>query len=85
MTKQGRPTTTVQRVDVSASHYGPSAVLASPESDLFHAYRGSRRTIDSRPCECGGVVHANPAAPWRGVQAHNFSGRHKAWRAAREA
>lgn len=40
--------------------------------------------IESRPCVCGGMVQASPLTPARGVQAHNFTGRHKAWRANRE-
>jgi hypothetical protein len=40
--------------------------------------------VESRPCACGGVVRADPAAPGRGVAQHNASPRHKAWRANRD-
>lgn len=76
---------TVQRVDLSPTYHGASAVPASPEAELMHGYRGARQLLEERPCVCGGTVRANPAAPWRGVQAHNFTGRHKAWRSNREA
>lgn len=62
-----------------------SAVPATSEERLFDAYRGARPPIESLPCSCGGLVHANPFSPATGVQAHNFTGRHKAWRANREA
>lgn len=57
------------------------------EAALFHGYRATEPVdngVETRPCVCGGVVHADPFAPARGVQAHNFTGRHKAWRSARE-
>lgn len=52
------------------------------EVDLFAAY-GSVG-IEHRACVCGGLVHANPQSPAVGVQAHNYSPRHKAWRLWRE-
>lgn len=85
MTERGQlPTAPGIRGDLSPAARASGAGLAT-EQALFHAYRSTVRTpIVSRPCECGGTVHANPAAPARGVQAHNHTGRHKAWRAARE-
>jgi hypothetical protein len=69
----------------------PSAGRASgtgSEAALFHGYSRAAETdgvgVEERPCICGGVVHADPAAPARGVQAHNFTARHKAWRSNRE-
>ena len=67
----------------------PSAARASgagSEAALFHGYRAVvvDNGVETRPCVCGGAVHADPFAPAKGVQAHNFTGRHKAWRQARE-
>jgi hypothetical protein len=56
----------------------------TPEGRLFAGYRGASRTdglgIEVRGCVCGGKVHAAPGAPAKGVQAHNYTSRHKAWR-----
>lgn len=38
--------------------------------------------LETRPCACGGTVTADPNAPAKGVAAHQFTGRHKAWRSA---
>lgn len=58
------------------------------EAALLHGYsrtRGADDTrVEERPCACGGVVRADPAAPARGVVQHNSTGRHKAWRSNRE-
>jgi hypothetical protein len=82
MNGQGRSTATVQRVDLSSTHHGASAVPATNrEAVLFHAYRHILETVD---CACGGTVTADPEAPAKGVQAHNYTGRHKAWRSNRE-
>jgi hypothetical protein len=61
-----------------------SASAASPRG--LHTYRARPPigTVEDRPCACGGIVTANPEAPAYGVQAHNYTGRHKAWRANRE-
>lgn len=77
------PTASGNRVDLSPAARASGAGLAT-EQALFHAYRRVDDGVETRPCACGGMVHAEPDAPARGVQAHNFTGRHKAWRAARE-
>lgn len=82
MTEQGRPTAAVQRVDLSPTHQGASVAPAHPEATLFHAYRGVGNGIETRPCVCGGYVHADPNTAGRGVAAHNHTSRHKAWRSA---
>lgn len=85
MNEQGRSTATVQRVDVSPTYHGASAVPAHPETTLFHAYRRSGDGVQTQRCVCGGYVHADPAAPGKGVAAHNHTARHKAWRNWRES
>lgn len=58
------------------------------EAALFAGYSRTVGADDTRlqtlPCACGGRVTADPAAPAKGVAQHNSTGRHKAWRAARE-
>jgi len=79
-----RPTAAIRRVDVSALARGASAVRS--EDALFHGYsRMGQPRIEARPCVCGGYVHADPVRPARGVAAHQYTGRHLAWRAAQEA
>lgn len=55
------------------------------ESSLFAGYRGVRETddvgVETRPCACGGSVKADPGDPAKGVAAHRFTSRHRAWRA----
>ena len=62
----------------------PLEVGDTPEARLFASYREAGATdgtnIEVRSCICGGEVQADPAAPARGVQAHNYTARHKAWR-----
>lgn len=81
MNGQERPTALYRRVDLSAGGQRASGAPAP-----LHALRVMPfdRTTETRPCVCGGPVTANPDAPAYGVQAHNFTGRHKAWRANRE-
>lgn len=82
MNELGRPMVSVRRVDLSSDHREPSAVPAITEAALFSAY--STSMLEQRRCVCGGVVTADPARPAPGVAAHQFSGRHKAWRANHE-
>ena len=42
-------------------------------------YLFNSMTIEGRPCVCGGMVWADPAAPEDGVKAHNTTLEHKAW------
>jgi len=57
---------------------------SSSETALFHGYSRVRDRTEMRPCVCGGQVHADPAAPAKGVAQHNSTSRHRAWRANRE-
>lgn len=75
----GRPTAEVRRVDLSSDHRRTSAAPSS-EDALFNGYSGSESVLVTLPCACGGDVTADPYAPSRGVAAHQFTGRHKAWR-----
>lgn len=70
-----------------APQVGRFAAPPAPENSearLFLGYREAARTdgtgIEVRPCICGGAVHADPDAPAKGVQAHNYTARHKAYR-----
>lgn len=70
----------------------PSADRASgagSEAALFHGYSRAAETdgegLESRPCVCGGMVQADSRRPGPGVAAHNYTSRHKAWRASHEA
>ena len=58
------------------------------EAALFQGYSRSQELdvsrIEARPCVCGGLVRADPAAPAKGVAQHNASPRHRAWRGNRE-
>lgn len=72
------------RFDLSPSASSASASPASSEARLFDAYRGARSPIEELPCVCGGMVRANPESPATGVQAHNYTARHRAWRMNRE-
>lgn len=83
MNGRGQPSTASGRGDLSSAARASGAGLA-PEDALIHAYRASE-PIDVQPCMCGGYVHANPDAPAKGVQAHNYTGRHRAWRSTRES
>lgn len=87
MTGLGRPTASVERVDLSVQQRA-SAVPATSEEALFRGYRGSAETdgigIEHRPCVCGGTVTADPRRPAPGVAAHQFTSRHKAWRLAQD-
>jgi hypothetical protein len=80
MNSCGRPTASVLRVDMSTPGSGASAARSSTEDALFHGYSRMAGAIQARPCSCGGIVHADPAAPGRGVAQHNASPRHKGWR-----
>lgn len=82
MNTSERPTAGVKRVDVSAPP-GASAARATSEDALIWASRNGS-TLARCDCICGGIVMADPNAPAYGVQAHNFTSRHRAWRAARE-
>jgi hypothetical protein len=42
-------------------------------------------SLQRRQCACGGFVIADPISPAKGVAAHQFTSRHRAWRANREA
>lgn len=75
-----RPSVTVHRIDVSAVR--PNAPVVSEEA-LFRGYSGGSVLV-TLPCVCGGDVTADPYAPARGVAAHQFTGRHKAWREAHD-
>lgn len=83
VTGLGRPTATVSRVDVSPARRA-SAVPASSEDRLFAGYSRAESALVTLPCACGGDVTADPDAPSRGVAAHQFTGRHKAWREAND-
>lgn len=76
-----RSTAEVRRIDLSASQ--DRASIAS-EADLFHGYSRVTSGLVTLPCACGGNVTADPDAPARGVAAHQFTGRHKAWRSAND-
>ncbi len=76
-----RPAAVVQRVDVSAPTTEPAA-RATSEDALFLGY--NTKALETRPCACGGDVTADPLAPARGVAAHQFTGRHRAWRENQE-
>lgn len=65
--------------DLSAYHRDSS----TPEVTLVRGYANTPR-IEERPCACGGTVRADPMAPANGVAAHQFTGRHRAWRDANE-
>lgn len=67
-----QPAVTVRRVDAPATS----------EDALFHGYAGAVSHLETRPCVCGGTVTADPFRPAPGVAAHQFTSRHKAWRAA---
>lgn len=90
MNGQGRPTALTRRIDLSASGQRASGAPASPERALEYAYRHSTGAdvsisgLEQRPCVCGGTVTADPLSPAKGVQAHNYSPRHKAWRSNHE-
>lgn len=84
MNELGRPTALIRRIDLSADGQRASGAPATSEAALFHAYRAVDTAVETRPCVCGGEVTADPYAPARGVQAHNFTSRHRGWRAARE-
>lgn len=98
LNEQERPTAAVRRVDVSTSNGGSSAASARPEkaeSILFRAYGklvdgqvGVFRVMDTRvePCACGGSLRIEEGASVQdGVEAHNQTALHQAWRAWREA
>lgn len=56
----------------------------STEPELLHGYSGlAESRLQTLPCACGGYVTADPERPAPGVAAHQFTGRHKAWRSAR--
>lgn len=84
MNELGRPTASVVRVDLSGQQRA-SAVPATSEDALFRGYSGAESVLVTLPCACGGDVTADPYAPARGVAAHQYTGRHKAWRSVREA
>lgn len=83
MNERGQHPTASGRGDLSPAARASGAGHASEDS-LFHAYRRVDNSVESRPCACGGMVHADPDLPAKGVQAHNYTGRHKAWRSVRE-
>lgn len=87
MNGQVRPTARQGgRFDVSPAASSASAAPASSEDLLMRGYRNTDPAggLETRPCACGGIVTADPDAPGRGVAAHQFTGRHKAWRANQE-
>lgn len=59
------------------------------ESALFRAYGEDPAVLAlrraKRPCACKGVVEADPIDPTPGVQEHQKTPQHQAWRAWREA
>lgn len=77
-----RPTADIKRVDMSGLRSGASAAHSSSLVDRrFDPAHG----LVTLPCVCGGDVTADPIVPAKGVQAHNYSSRHRAWRNNREA
>ena len=81
MNGQERPTALIRRVDLSAGGQRASGAPATSEAELIWAGRNGS-TLRTEPCVCGGFVTADPGAPAYGVQAHNYTSRHLAWRAA---
>lgn len=77
-----RPTAVVGRVDMSAS--GPGASAAPASTNLVDRRADPAHGLVSVPCACGGMVTADPIQPAKGVQAHNYTSRHRGWRANRE-
>lgn len=57
---------------------------STSEAALIHGYAGATTHLETKPCACGGSVTADPQRPAQGVAAHNFSPRHRAWRANQE-
>lgn len=61
------------------------------EAVLFDAYRNDPAVLrlqaagrtERRPCVCRGVVTADPEDPQPGVEEHNATILHEAWRAQR--
>lgn len=79
-----RPTAEIRRVDLSAPEVSASVVRSVSEEALFKGYSGAESVLVTLPCACGGDVTADPNAPARGVAAHQFTGRHKAWRSVQD-
>ena len=78
---------TEYRVDPVGSPSGPvvrDRVSTTTEAALIHGYAGTSSHLETKRCACGGTVTADPQRPAQGVAAHNFSPRHRAWRANRE-
>lgn len=84
MNEQERPTALIRRIDVSASGQRASGAPAFTEDVLLHGYLGTSASLATVPCSCGGEVTADPSRPAYGVAAHQYTSRHRAWRAARE-
>ena len=86
MNELGRPTASIHRVDVSSERSGASAVPAVfTEADLFRGYASEASHLETRPCQCGGLVTADVMRPAPGVAAHQFTSRHRGWRLAQDA
>ncbi len=70
-----------------AGRFGPDAAdVEEPENvKVMAGYREALARVEKRRCVCGGSVQADPAAPAYGVQAHNYTSRHKGWRLNRAA
>lgn len=84
MNGSGRPTAASGgRFDLSPSAGRASVAPTSSEEDRIWSSRNGSVTRTER-CVCGGLVIANPETPAYGVQAHNYTGRHRAWRANRD-
>lgn len=62
------------------------------EGALFYAYRNDPAVLalqrkphtERRPCACRGIVEADPENAADGVERHNATSTHRAWREARE-